>query len=129
MSTNKSLPTVTVIIPTFNRATSVVQAVQSVERQTHPNEQIEIVVVDDGSTDGTEEALARACGRSLRYVKQANAGPSAARNHGLRLAAGELIAFLDSDDTWRPQKLEKQVRAFADPRYCAVLFELASLGK
>jgi glycosyltransferase involved in cell wall biosynthesis len=108
------MPRVSVIIPTFNRETLVAEAVRSVLDQTYCD--FELIVVDDGSTDGTAQALApprSMAGDRLRYIAQEHRGPSAARNAALRIATGELIAFLDSDDLWRPRKLERQV-AFLD---------------
>jgi GT2 family glycosyltransferase len=101
---------ISVIIPTYNRAAWVVEAVDSVLDQTYRD--LELIVVDDGSTDETPARLA-AYGRRLRYDRQEHSGVSAARNRGLALASGEWIAFLDSDDLWLPRKLEVQ----AD--YCA----------
>lgn len=98
---------VSVIIPTYNRRELVQRAIASVLSQTRPVE--EIIVVDDGSDDGTGEALAQAFGDRVRCVRQANAGVSAARNHGLRLARGRFIALLDSDDEWLPEKTQRQV--------------------
>lgn len=102
-----SIPLVSTIIPTFNRAHLVPEAIDSVLRQTYPN--VEIIVVDDGSTDETQECLKR-YGNRIKLIKQENAGPSAARNRGIAAAQGALIAFLDSDDLWLPEKLERQVR-------------------
>lgn len=101
-----SRPLVSVVIPTFERARTVARAVESVLQQTY--RPLEVVVVDDGSTDGTREVLEAYAGRVV-YVYQDNAGPSAARNRGLRESRGELIAFLDSDDVWLAPKLERQV--------------------
>src|SRR5262245_39297918 len=101
--------TVSVIIPTYNRARLVVRAVESALGQR--DVETEIIVVDDGSTDDTERALAPFQGR-IRYVKQKNQGVVAARNHGMQLAQGEFIALLDSDDTWLPWKLALQLRCF-----------------
>jgi glycosyltransferase involved in cell wall biosynthesis len=97
---------VSVILPTYNRAYSVGQAIQSVLDQTY--RPIEIIVVDDGSTDKTSEVVAR-FGSDVRYVAQENAGVAAARNHGFAIARGEFVALIDSDDTWYPHKLEMQV--------------------
>lgn len=83
------------------------RAIGTVLAQTHPVE--EIVVVDDGSNDGTGEALARAFGDRIRYVFQPNAGVSAARNRGLSIAQGRFLTFLDSDDEWLPQKTQRQI--------------------
>lgn len=103
------LPRISVIIPTFNRAAWVREAVDSVLAQTFQD--FELLVVDDGSTDKTGAALAP-YGDRLRYLYQVRQGVSAARNRGLELAAGEWIAFLDSDDLWLPTKLEAQVNFF-----------------
>lgn len=97
---------VSVIIPTYNRASKCVEAVQSVLAQTH--RQVEVLVIDDGSTDDTESRLSAMDGR-IRYLRQENAGVSAARNRGLVEARGAYVAFLDSDDRWMPWKLEAQL--------------------
>ena len=95
---------VSVIIPTFDRRQALREAVDSVLSQSHP--EVEVIVVDDGSTDGTGEFMASAFDDPrVRYRYQANAGVSAARNAGLDLATGAYIAFLDSDDTWEPWHL------------------------
>jgi glycosyltransferase involved in cell wall biosynthesis len=99
-------PLVSAIIPTYNRANIVCEAVESVLQQTYAN--IEVIVVDDGSTDDTQARL-RSYGNKIRVLTQHNAGPSAARNRGISVSRGELIAFLDSDDIWLSAKLERQV--------------------
>ncbi|MBW2039707.1 MAG: glycosyltransferase [Deltaproteobacteria bacterium] len=104
------MPRVSVIIPTHNRKDFLLEAMDSVFAQTYGD--FELVVVDDGSTDGTGEALKR-YGDRLIYTYQANQGVSAARNRGIELVRGEFIAFLDSDDLWLPKKLQMQV-AFMD---------------
>ena len=102
-------PLVSVIIPTFNRAWAVERAVDSVLDQDY--RPFELIVVDDGSTDQTAEILAR-YGNQLTVLCQENRGVSAARNAGIARAEGDLIAFLDSDDFWRPKKLTVQVDFF-----------------
>lgn len=105
---------VSVIIPTYNRAARCKSAVESVLSQTHTN--VEVIVVDDGSKDNTGEVINGLDDR-VKYIYQANAGVSAARNTGLKAATGDYIAFLDSDDLWLPRKLEAQLsvfRAFPD---------------
>jgi glycosyltransferase involved in cell wall biosynthesis len=99
-------PLISVIIPTFNRAIWVREAVDSVLAQTFQD--FELIVVDDGSTDKTRAGLGP-YGDRLSTITQARQGVSAARNRGLEMAAGEWLAFLDSDDLWLPQKLETQV--------------------
>jgi glycosyltransferase involved in cell wall biosynthesis len=100
------LPSVSVVIPTYNRAQIVAEAVESALAQTVSP--LEVIVVDDGSSDGTRQRLA-SFGDRIVYIKQENQGVSAARNTGVRAARGDLIAFLDSDDVWHPRKLEIQL--------------------
>jgi GT2 family glycosyltransferase len=103
---------VSVIIPTYNRAYCVGRAIESVRTQTHSN--WELIVVDDGSTDDTAEFIASHYGQDsrVRYLRQDNAGVSAARNAGFRAARGRYIALLDSDDAWKPWKLQVQLACF-----------------
>jgi glycosyltransferase involved in cell wall biosynthesis len=96
---------ISVIIPTYNRAAQVPVAVRSVLEQTSPPH--EVIVIDDGSTDATGDALAPFMDR-IRYIRIGNGGVSAARNRGIHEATGNWIAFLDSDDTWRAEKLRRQ---------------------
>lgn len=103
---------VSVIIPTYNRSSFVREAVESVLAQTYTP--LEIIVVDDGSTDDTPSVM-EAFGSAVRRLRQENAGVSAARNRGIEAAKGDWLAFLDSDDLWRPQKLEIQ-RAYLKDR-------------
>ena len=100
-------PVVSVVIPTYNRADLVVQAVESVLDQTYRN--FELIVVDDGSPDATEARLAPYRDR-LVYSRQPNRGVNAARNFGISMARGRYIALLDDDDLWLPSKLDEQVR-------------------
>ncbi len=102
-------PKVSVIIPTYNRATKVTGAIESVLAQTIPD--LEVIVVDDGSSDGTRRTLREVYGDQIRYFAQANQGVSVARNKGIAEARGEWIAFLDSDDLWEKEKLEWQFKA------------------
>jgi glycosyltransferase involved in cell wall biosynthesis len=97
---------VSVVIPTFNCADFLVEAVRSVLDQTYQD--FEILVVDDASTDNTKSVLL-AFGPRVRYIRQERAGPSVARNLAILQSQGELIAFLDADDLWRPTKLDRQL--------------------
>jgi glycosyltransferase involved in cell wall biosynthesis len=103
-------PLVSVILPAFNRAWSLKSAIDSILAQDDAN--LEAIVVDDGSTDQTP-ALLSAYGDQIRVIHQPNRGVSAARNAGIRAAAGNLIALLDSDDSWLPGKIKAQVDFFA----------------
>jgi len=118
LATDQIVNVISVVIPTYNRARPLVTAIKSVLAQTYVP--LEILVVDDGSTDGTADAVQGMIENTtagtnprphIRYFYQSNQGPSAARNRGIAEAAGNWIAFLDSDDTWLPEKLESQVRA------------------
>jgi len=102
-------PKVSVVIPTYNRAAKVQSAIESVQAQTFSD--LEVIVVDDGSSDSTERILGRIYGDRIRYYAQANQGVSVARNKGIAEARGEWIAFLDSDDLWEKDKLEWQFKA------------------
>ena len=98
---------ISIIIPTYNRAQYVVRAVRSALEQTYQN--VEVIVVDDGSIDDTQLSLATLSDPRLRIIKQDNGGVSAARNTGIAAALGEWVAFLDDDDSWMPNKLECQL--------------------
>jgi glycosyltransferase involved in cell wall biosynthesis len=102
----KTIPTVSVIIPTYNRASVICDAVESVLNQSYSN--VDLIVVDDGSKDDTHARLRR-FGNRIRLITQDNAGPAAARNRGIAVSRGDLVAFLDSDDLWLPSKVERQV--------------------
>jgi len=102
-------PKVSVVIPTYNRAATVQSGIESVLAQTSPD--LEVIVVDDGSSDGTGQILGEIYGKRIRYFAQENQGVSVARNKGIAEARGEWIAFLDSDDLWEKEKLEWQFRA------------------
>src|SRR6266566_844385 len=100
---------ITVIIPTYRRAALVPNAIHSAQRQTYRN--IEILVVDDGSPDDTTDVVQNIHDVRLRYIRHdVNRGLPAARNTGIRGAAGDYIAFLDDDDEWREDKLERQLK-------------------
>ena len=107
----RSIPpiAVSVVIPTFNRAWCLQDAVDSVQAQTFRD--FEVIVVDDGSTDETA-AMASTWEAPIRFLQQRNKGVSAARNAGIHAARGHFLAFLDSDDLWRPEKLARQVAFF-----------------
>jgi glycosyltransferase involved in cell wall biosynthesis len=100
--------TVSVIIPVYNGAAYLAEAITSALQQTYAP--YEVIVVDDGSTDGSA-AVAEAFVPRVRVIRQANAGCGAARNTGVRNASGSLLAFLDADDLWTPEKLAWQVAA------------------
>jgi glycosyltransferase involved in cell wall biosynthesis len=98
---------ISVVIPTYNRRTQVLRAIDSVRAQTVPVD--EIIVVDDGSSDGTTGEVQSRYGSGVRIFSQKNGGAAAARNRGIREAQGEWTAFLDSDDVWLSTKIERQL--------------------
>lgn len=107
---NRSI-TVSIIIPTYNRAHLLPRAICSVLKQSFHD--WELIIVDDGSTDDTEEVVRDFSDPRVRYIRHdTNRGAPAARNTGIRAARGRYIAFLDSDDEWLPEKLEKQLKIF-----------------
>lgn len=111
------MPEVSVIIPTYNSARYLTQAVDSVLAQSFKD--FEVLVIDDGSTDDTE-AVMRRYGQPVRYIHKENGGVSTARNRGIAESRGRYAAFLDADDTWLPEKLERQLRALNEnPGYRA----------
>ncbi|MBT4527772.1 MAG: glycosyltransferase [Deltaproteobacteria bacterium] len=101
-------PLISVIIPTFNRKQNVINAIDSVLTQTFDD--FELIIIDDGSTDGTDVEIDTKYSKVLKYVKTDNLGVSHARNIGVEVSQGEYIAFLDSDDIWHQNKLEKQIK-------------------
>src|SRR2546428_1998680 len=103
-------PLVSVVIPVYNQERYIAEAVDSVLRQTYPD--VELVVVDDGSTDRTPE-IVKGYGSRLRYMHQDNSGAATALNRGIQAASGELVGWLSSDDVYEPTKVERQVELFA----------------
>jgi glycosyltransferase involved in cell wall biosynthesis len=104
-----SLPLISCIVPAYNAERYLAEAIDSILAQTYPHTQI--IVVDDGSTDGTADVVARYGGR-IEGHRQPNGGTSAARNRGIAAACGEFLAFLDADDLWHPEKLARQAARF-----------------
>lgn len=104
-------PFLSVIIPVCNGEMYLREALETIYRQNY--EHFEILVIDDGSTDQTSQ-LVSDLGSGIRYVYQPNAGPASARNHGIQLALGDIVAFLDVDDLWPETKLHSQVKYLVD---------------
>ena len=104
-------PLISCIIPVFNAERFLAEAIDSVFAQTY--RPIEVIVVDDGSTDGSAEVAAR-YGDRVRYIFQENQGHASARNRGIAEAKGDFLAFLDADDRWHPEKLKRQASVLAD---------------
>jgi glycosyltransferase involved in cell wall biosynthesis/ActR/RegA family two-component response regulator len=118
------LPSVAAIIPCFNTARFVGDAVRSALAQNYPR--LEVVVVDDGSTDGLTDAL-RAFRDRIKLVIQPHQGLSAARNRGIRETEAELIALLDADDRWHPDKIRRQVAVLASRPECCLVYTARQL--
>jgi glycosyltransferase involved in cell wall biosynthesis len=115
--TPETSPEISVVIPTHNRRAMLREALASVAAQR--NASFEVIVVDDGSADGTWDDL-RAQTDLLRAIRTAHRGPAAARNCGIAIARGRLIAFLDSDDLWMPEKLARQSLFMRNNSGCAI---------
>lgn len=108
METSKKQPLVSVVLPTYNRAHLIVKSIETVLEQSYKN--LELIVVDDCSTDNTRQRVKDIKDSRLKYIKiERNAGPAYARNKGIKLSGGEYIAFQDDDDRWMRDKLQKQV--------------------
>lgn len=110
---------VSVVIPAYNAAAFLAEAVASALGQSRPP--LEVIVIDDGSTDGSP-AIARGVGSRVRVISQENRGAAAARNRGIEAASGEWIAFLDADDLWVPTKLEEQLAFLESHAECAAVY-------
>ena len=118
---------VSVVIPVFNRRAFIEKTVASVLAQTYAH--VEVIIVDDGSTDGSADLVESAFGDRVHVVRlPTNEGRSIARNKGWALAQGSLVAFLDSDDLWAPEKLARQVPYFDDPAVAIVHCRVARIG-
>lgn len=122
----RKVPAVSIIIPTYNRVGMLAAALDSVSAQTFRD--FEIVIVDDGSTDGTAEYVASRP-EPIRYLWQPNQGAAEARNHGLRVIHSEFVAFLDSDDLWRPEFLARSVGLLrTDPSLALIYARFTSMS-
>jgi len=112
---------VSVIVPTYNRADLISETIESILNQTYKN--FELIIVDDGSTDNTEKVIRKFKDNRIKYIKTDYSGvPARPRNIGIKKAKGEYIAFLDSDDMWLPEKLEKQIKVFQASNETAMLY-------
>ncbi len=112
---------VSVIVPTYNRAHSIIDSIQSVLNQSHNN--LEVIVVDDGSTDNTGELVASIADSRVKYHRlEENKGAANARNIGVSLAGYEIIAFNDSDDIWHPDKLQEQLEYWNENPECVLVY-------
>src|SRR6202451_2783321 len=112
MTVNMKTPAVTVLIDTFNHERFIEEAIVSVLEQDFPATEMEILVVDDGSTDRTPE-LVRKFAPRVRYARKENGGQASAFNFGIPMAQGEIIAFLDGDDWWAKPKVSKVVQTLS----------------
>lgn len=107
---NASTPFISIVIPTHNRANYIAETIESIQKQTYTN--WELIIVDDGSEDNTEQIVCSINDYRIRYYKEERIGMEKARNKGLEHAKGDLIGFMDSDDLWASTKLEKQMKEF-----------------
>lgn len=115
------LPLVSVIIPAYNSEPFIRQALESVFKQTYPCERTEIIVVDDGSTDETFDVM-KEYREKILYVRQENKGIASARNKGITMAKGEIITFLDADDIWHEERLQKVVEKFREKPQAGMVY-------
>lgn len=129
MATND--PLISVIVPAYNRAAYIADAINSVLNQKDAPWPLEVIIIDDGSTDNTEDIVAKTYGDDdrVQYVKIAQSGgrPAVPRNVGLKMARGKLIAFHDSDDRWAPDKLKRQIPQFEKDKNLALSYGTAEI--
>jgi glycosyltransferase involved in cell wall biosynthesis len=118
------MPTVTVIIPTYNRCNPLVQAINSVLAQSYKD--FELLVIDDGSTDNTRQVISAISDSRIKYIYKDNGGVSSARNAGIAQANGKYIAFLDSDDFWPENYLFTMVNSLRNNPDCGLAYCLTS---
>lgn len=117
---------ISAVIPTYNNAAYILRAIASIHAQTFLVD--EIIVIDDGSSDNTEHVIASV--PNVRYFRQSNSGPSAARNRGVEMATGEWIAFLDADDEWTPNKIKLQLEALdKHPELALIASDMAEIDE
>jgi glycosyltransferase involved in cell wall biosynthesis len=108
---------VSIIMPSYNTAQYIAETIQSVINQSYQN--WELIIVDDCSTDDTDIVVKKIKDSRIKYLRnEKNSGAAASRNRALRIANGRWVAFLDSDDLWKPEKLEKQIRFMTKKKYC-----------
>lgn len=112
------MPRVSIVVSLFNKGPYISRALRSISAQTFAD--FEVIVVDDGSTDGGAEQVETHADPRFRLIRQENAGPGAARNRGLAQVTGDLVAFLDADDEWMPDYLNAAVAALSDSRAATV---------
>lgn len=122
-------PLVSAIVPTYNSQNTIINCIDSILNQTYTN--IEIIIVDDGSTDNTVKLINEfSIGKEKTHIiEQSNRGPSSARNTGINYAHGEYIAFLDSDDEWYPNKIEKQIQLYKKNKDAVLISCSYSIGE
>ena len=122
MTENSDLK-ISVVIPTYNRANTIIKAIESVQSQSYSVD--EIIIVDDSSTDDTESRLRNVKDDKIRYFfLETNSGAAGARNYGVSQARNDMIAFLDSDDVWHPDKIKKQIMLNRRTRNFALYIQL-----
>lgn len=118
---------ISVVIPSYNRSKTILRSVESVLNQTYTD--IEVIIVDDGSTDDTEKVIKSISDLRVKYIKQENLGACVARNKGVELAKGDYIAFHDSDDVWHKDKLKKQFDIINNTNADVVICKMALIDR